>query len=980
MSSSAAPDDRGASRPRSGILTPSSDGSLNYAATTSPAAPAKRRPDPAMERLLKPSIAVKPHPHALHIQPKTLSPLLVLRRQNLPLGCLDFQSTTAESAYTRLVESRIKILDLETRMGSPQSVLVARHDATRAVYALERQNDGLYAICRLGAWVDLGRLAQHATALCADRVFPAKADAPPVVSDAAMTTPHMSSLQRKKRAAIEAIQSLVRKKPKAEEPEPGLPSGDEVPTPEAAQPRVSGQMPRSTSGGIRDLCVKQSIEESPMPEIMIPHIKHNDEEVPLPVTKTDGDEPLLERTPAADAMTVKAHPISGEIKVENLAVDAVSAVPSSQLHARATDDDPQDVAAKIFENIRAHYFEALYKSMGSLAYFAKGPLSRARSAFHIDLESNLDMADLIEFLKSLVLTTIQIDKKYRETAPEIISQLSALVGSSDESHSRKRKPKKMKLGKNGLFPGEEDRIRKWWNANKPELDEEQPQFTTMQIKSHLSLLRTRETQLQMILIMEILALEPLKAADDAADSSLPLLPGVSASQSHHRSPAAAQTKKRNRHNLPVLIDVHADRLTIWQSTATDEQQLAEDSQANRHSINGNQVEKASLEPLKDFCTDVVVPFFSARIPEMCDAINKKLGGPVIVPAGGSKSQKRSASKKEQKPGSATKRPAAPRPQKTLQRALSTDQHSRRSVSRGPSNMIALMRSATSTSLPTIKREGSESTSLRRLPKVEGATDSQKRLSLSRSSSSLASQDVSRASKKAMVDAQVKDAIAALRKPNREVVGQAMEEADQQRALAAKKARKMQRSSVVKATPANNRFRDVFAHDHEYPDTPGPYMEDVIPPSSLGPFIPSTGQRNSFRNPMDLNTSPALDTVGSTPTKNRAATALFLHRSHDEPCVPPSPLARVRNDPATRLLPLSTSLSANHQPQLSKVGDEGAENHQQQQNRDRDHVFATPAKKHHQQHHKQLQQPLQGQIKAQKSIYETLGWDDDYDDI
>lgn len=155
---------------------------------------------------------------------------------------------------------------------------------------------------------------------------------------------------------------------------------------------------------------------------------------------------------------------------------------------------------------------------------------------------------------------------------------------------------------------------------------------------------------------------------------------------------------------------------------------------------------------------------------------------MIVPAGGSKSQKRSASKKEQKPGSATNRPAAPRPPRTLQRALSTDQQNRRSVSRGPSNMIALMRSATSTGLPAIRREGSES-NLKRLLKMEG--DSQKRPALSRSSSNVGSQDVSKASRKAIVDAQVKDAIAALRKPNREVVGQAMQEADQQKAFAAR---------------------------------------------------------------------------------------------------------------------------------------------------------------------------------------------------
>ncbi|PMB68288.1 hypothetical protein BM221_006465 [Beauveria bassiana] len=1021
MSSSAAPDDRGASRPRSGILTPGSDGSLNHAShkaavstVSSPADRCRRRSDPAMERLLRPSIAVKPHPHALSVQPKTLSPLFVLRRQDLPLSCIDFGSTTAESAYTRLVESRIKVLDLETRIGAARSVLVARHEATRAVYAVERHADGLYAMCRLGAWVSVERLARDAaTAVCAERVFPVKAEtlSSPSIAAAAMTTTTMTTLrmdspQRKKRAAIEAIQSLVRKKPKAE----ARTSSDGVPAPEVPR-RSSDQMLAHVKQSVEESPmleimirhVKKGEEEVPMPEIMIPHIKSardektpeimiryvkGEDEVPMPEImvphiKTRPDEKTPEIMiphvkPSPDEIQVvqsskaKAHFPVRETQGESSAMGAVSALPSSQIHIRAIDDDTQDMATNIFENIRAHYFEALYKSMGSLAYFAKGPLSRARSAFHLDLEATLDMADLIEFLKSLVLTTVQVDKKYRETAPDIISQIAAPVDSSDEARSKKRKPKKMKLGKNGLYPDEDDRIRTWWNANKPELDEEQPTYTAMQIKSHLSLLRTRETQLQMILILEILALEPLKAADDAADSSLPLLPGASASQAH-RSPAVAPAKKRNKHNLPVLIDVHADRLTIWQSTATDEQQLAEESQVNRHSLSGSLVQKSSSEPLKDFCTDVIVPFFSARIPEMCDAISRKLGGPVIVPASGSKTQKRSAPKKEQKPGSATKRPAAVQRPRTLQRALSTDQQSRRSVSRGPSNMIALLRSATSTSLPSMKREGSETANLGRLSKMEG--DSQRRPALSRSNSSgVAGHDTSKASRQALVDAQVKDAIAALRKPNRQVVGQAMQEADQQRVLAAKKTRRMQRSTIVKATPANNRFRDVYAYSQSQPGLPMQHIEEAVAPSSVEAFIPSTGHRTGFRNPMDLNTSPAIDTVGSTPSK-RATKSTFLHRSNDELCLPPSPLVRTSNNPTSR--PLSSSLSTNKQPQLAKA-DEGAA----KQYETRDHVFATPAKK---EKHQQVlsgspvgQLRLQGQSEPKKSIYATLGWDDDYD--
>lgn len=172
--------------------------------------------------------------------------------------------------------------------------------------------------------------------------------------------------------------------------------------------------------------------------------------------------------------------------------------------------------------------------------------------------------------------------------------------------------------------------------------------------------------------------------------------------------------------------------------------------------------------------------FSHRLPELCDSINRKLGGPVIVKPSKSRSLKRSSSKRDQRPGAVTKRPTPGKPTRTLQRALSTEQQSRRSVSRGPSNMIALMRSATSTSLPGIKREASDSAAIKSTLKAEPDLLNRRGGLLSRSSSMSNLQDA-RASKKAQVEAELKDAISSLRKPNREVVGKALAEAAERRA-------------------------------------------------------------------------------------------------------------------------------------------------------------------------------------------------------
>jgi DNA replication regulator SLD3 len=241
-----------------------------------------------------------------------------------------------------------------------------------------------------------------------------------------------------------------------------------------------------------------------------------------------------------------------------------------------------------------------------LAYFAKGPLSRARAAFHMDWDSNLDMNDLVDFLKSLVMTTVVIDKKYRETIPEIIAKMKTLIQESENGASkpRKRKAKKPKLGKDGLYPGEIDHIRRWWTSHQPvSHGDDEKAFTAAEHKYHVSCLRRRETQLQMILVLEILALEPVALAK-GAECQLPGMESQVASREASQEPSA---KKRNKHNLPVLLDVHADRLCIWQSTTLDEDKALAESQVPTEGLEGEKPERANSDPLRDFCVDILVP-------------------------------------------------------------------------------------------------------------------------------------------------------------------------------------------------------------------------------------------------------------------------------------------------------------------------------------------------------------------------------------
>ncbi|KPM44666.1 hypothetical protein AK830_g1884 [Neonectria ditissima] len=828
---------------------------------------------------------------------------MVIPRQHLPLSYIDFNVSNPELSPGRLFESHIKILDLESRLGSVPVVLLARYESGRNVYALERQDDGLYVACRLGSSIDLHSLAEHATATCQERLRPtSRPDSRGQGAPTVLTTPQLHKDQTVKRAAIEAIQSLVRKRARSQ----------------------------SVS----------TFEDFPRPEMDAVASKLGQSQLPSPVIQPQ--EPSDTRIPR-----------------ETDVGPPVSILNSANLGESA----PQQTAEEIFDNIRTHYFEALYKSLGSLAYFAKGPLSRARSAFHLDLESSLEMSDLVEFLKSLVLTTVQVDKKYRETIPGILTKMKTIAESSDEGRRKKRRIKRMKLGKDGLYPHEEDYILKWWMANKPEWKEDESNVAGQQLKSMTSMLRTRETQLQMILILEILALTPLSVVEDTEDSQLPPLPGTVESQG-----GMAPPKKRNKHNLPVLVDVHADRLTIWQSTASDEQILLEDSQVTHQSGDGHLQQKSSSEPLKDFCVDVVLPFFSARLPELCDSINRKLGGPVIVQPSKSRSLKRSSGKREQKPGAATKRPS--QQPRTLQRALSTDQLHRRSVSRGPSNMIALMRSATSTPVPGIKREGSEPAATKGALRADPDLLNRKSRPLSRSTSMSNLAD-NKASKKALVDAELRDAISALRKPHRGSVSQeVVDEAERRTStgLSTKKARKPTRSSlatsVVKATPANNRFKDMFATKSEATaEVALMSTEEVIPPSSIPSMVPSTGLRGGRRDAFHFSPSPTMDRIDGTPTKKTS----FLHRLENSgsELPPSSPLMERRTISAEKPIVPGTAVKGQRRNDFTSSRDED--------------IMATPVKATA----KDLiglgarrDQPAGNTV----SIYQKLGWDDDLDDL
>lgn len=135
---------------------------------------------------------------------------MLLPREHLPLSALDLAQPQGDFPTSRLFESRIKILDLEGRLGS--NLLLARSETNRMVYAVEHESSGLYVLCKLGAWVDVESLGQNATVVCRERMRSGRTAKPEDAHALPLTTPLLHKESKRRRLAIEEIQRLVRRR------------------------------------------------------------------------------------------------------------------------------------------------------------------------------------------------------------------------------------------------------------------------------------------------------------------------------------------------------------------------------------------------------------------------------------------------------------------------------------------------------------------------------------------------------------------------------------------------------------------------------------------------------------------------------------------------------------------------------------------------------------------------------------------------
>lgn len=307
-------------------------------------------------------------------------------------------------------------------------------------------------------------------------------------------------------------------------------------------------------------------------------------------------------------LTPSSHKLLAAPPVEavDAAITAYEDVLQSQPQPFALNQSSQ-APEDLFKTIQRQYMESLYKSKASLAYFAKGPLSRARAAFSNCSDAPLGPRHLVDYLRTLIIPLNLLDKKYRETLPTIVAEIPMLDMSEHEgieAHARAqrciRKSKKEKIGKNGLYAEEETDIRQWWLDQRvlaPVCESEE--LRTDSMKTTLLEQKTREICLQIILVLEVLALE----------GTLPV-PSIESAQGRADEEQLSQRKRRlkKQPDLSVLLDLSIDKLCIWQ-TMTVEQHKSSGKSVQTVTAHGEGLPaaKPDTDHLRDFCVDVILP-------------------------------------------------------------------------------------------------------------------------------------------------------------------------------------------------------------------------------------------------------------------------------------------------------------------------------------------------------------------------------------
>lgn len=126
--------------------------------------------------------------------------------------------------------------------------------------------------------------------------------------------------------------------------------------------------------------------------------------------------------------------------------------------------------------------------------------------------------------------------------------------------------------------------------------------------------------MQIILLLEVLALEREQATATKGSTN--------ESQTSSKKKSKSESRKKEKRKLKtgapdpkLLLDLLVDRLCIWRSIGSGSSDGLEEESSDQKKVTDRE-----HDHLRHFCVEVVLAFYASRLPEECASINKKCGG------------------------------------------------------------------------------------------------------------------------------------------------------------------------------------------------------------------------------------------------------------------------------------------------------------------------------------------------------------------
>ncbi|KAF3929273.1 hypothetical protein AA313_de0206823 [Arthrobotrys entomopaga] len=270
--------------------------------------------------------------------------------------------------------------------------------------------------------------------------------------------------------------------------------------------------------------------------------------------------------------------------------------------------------------LRQQYYSLLYTSKSSLGYFPKTSLSRARITFPTLGTTPTSRLDLLLCLENMLMLTEDCDEKYRGGIFDVAQVKRGQVGIredlTDEQLAAAIVPPKC------FRDNEIKYVLKWLRSLS---DEEGPVRSPEQEEVHLQKciaeLRARETELQIILLLEILAIKEKLPEEKKKEYEKMKKAADRKKRRQEKLNAGGNTssnKRRKKVDHTVLLDLLVDRLCIWYTIDPDEERKAAQQQDP----------KDAKDRLQHFCTEIVLAHYAGRLPTVSKEIRIKCSGTI----------------------------------------------------------------------------------------------------------------------------------------------------------------------------------------------------------------------------------------------------------------------------------------------------------------------------------------------------------------